>query len=216
MSILNYRHNTTQKKPVNFIAVGIILAVFFWIGEGLVHGLLFNQTQLLRNLLMPEVHELWMRSVVSIVIIVSGIVAQVLITRNIRISRELLLSEKKYSKLFEKAPVAITVVNNNGIVSDCNKSTELLTGFSREELIGKPFQKLLTLDAKDLPKLQEKFELLARGRDVAPYELEIVRKDGQRRVINVISSLLIIDGAVQGFQVIAPDITEIKQPPVRQ
>jgi PAS domain S-box-containing protein len=213
MSIQNSVHDIGQKKPTNFVAVGIILAVFFWIMEGFIHGLFFNQSELLKNILMPEIHELWMRSVVSLMIIICGIVAQVLITRNMRISRELQLSEKKYSKLFEKAPVAITVVNNDGIISDCNKSTELLTGYSREEIIGNPFQELLTLDPKDLPMLQEKFELLARGRDVAPYELEIVRKDGQRRMINVMSSLLIINGAVQGFQVIASDMTEITQSP---
>ena len=195
---------------MNFIAASIVLAIVFWVVEGLIHGLFFNQGYVLRNVIMPEAHELWMRGVVSFMIILGGILVQFMIGRNIRISRDLQLSEKKYSTLFRKAPVAITVVDTDGVISDCNRSTELLTGFSREEIIGNPFQKLLTLDPKDLPMLQEKFDLLARGRDVAAYELKIMRKDGEPRWINVVNSLIITDGAVQGFQVIATDITEIK------
>lgn len=199
-----------KRRYVNFITASIILAVVFWVVEGFVHGLFFNQPYVLRDIILPEAHELWMRGVVSFMIILSGILAQLMIGRNIRISRNLQLSEKKYSTLFRKAPVAITMVDTDGIISDCNRATELLTGFSHEELIGKPFQKLLTLDPKDLPMLQEKFDLLARGRDVAPYELEFIRKDGDRRWITVVNSLVISGAVVQGFLIMATDITEKK------
>jgi PAS domain S-box-containing protein len=54
--------------------------------------------------------------------------------------------------------------------------------------------------------------LLARGREISPYELKITRKNGEKRWINVVNSLLITNGAVQGFQIIATDITEMKHP----
>jgi PAS domain S-box-containing protein len=198
-----------MRTPINFIIVGVIVAVLFWFLEGLMHGLFFRQP-FFWNEVIPQAHELWMRLLVIMLIMLFGIFAQYIFHRYCRLSHSLELSEQRYKMLFKKAPVAITVVDTEGTVVDCNKSTELLTGFSREELIGNPFQKLLTLEPEDLPMLQEKFELLARGRDVAAYELKIKRKDGELRWINVVNSLIIADGAVHGFQVIATDITEMK------
>lgn len=199
-----------KRRYVNFIIVSIVLAVVFWVIEGLIHGLFFNQPYILRDLIMPEGHELWMRGVVSLMIILSGILAQLMIGRNVRISRDLQLSEKKYSTLFRKAPVAITIVDTDGIISDCNRSTEILMGFSREELVGNPYNGLHTFNHEDLPMLQEKFELLGRGREVPPYELEVIRKDGKRRWITVVSSLLITEGKVRGVFIMATDITAMK------
>jgi len=151
-----------------------------------------------------------MRLLVITLVLLFGIFAQYIFNRYCRLSHSLELTEQRYTMLFKKAPVAITVVDTDGVIVDCNRSTELLTGFSREELVGNVYQKLLTLNPEDLPMLEEKFELLARGRDVVAYELKIIRKDGTPRWINVVNSLIITDGAVQGFQIIATDITELK------
>ncbi len=210
MDMLKDRKGEKKKKPVNFIIVSIILAVIFWVVEGFIHGVLFNKPDLLREIIIPEAHELWMRILVVTVMILFGIFAQIFFRRYVHLSNEYNISERKYSELFKKATVAITIVDTDGMISDCNKSTELLTGFSRDELIGRPFDKLLTLDTQDLPMLKEKFELLARGREVPPYELKIIRKDGEQRWIDVANSLLIQEGAVQGIQVMATDITAMK------
>ncbi|UCC13036.1 MAG: PAS domain S-box protein [candidate division WOR-3 bacterium] len=210
MDMLNDSKTKKKRKPVNFIIVSIILAVIFWIVEGFIHGLLFNQPDLLREIIIPEAHELWMRVIVVTIMILSGVFVHIFLRRYASLSNEFNISERKYSELFKKATVAITIVDTNGRVVDCNRSTELLTGYRQEELIGKPFNELLTLDAQDLPILQEKLELLARGREVAPYELRITRKDGEHRWIDVANSLLIQGGVVQGIQVMATDITAMK------
>lgn len=119
-------------------------------------------------------------------------------------------SENRYRSLFEKSSASITLVDQAGIVIDCNESTEKLIGYSKVEIIGKSFQNLMTLDPKDLPKLMEKFQKLLQGQDIEPYELEIIRKDGKRRWIIVRNSLLKKDDNVVGFQIISTDITERK------
>ena len=120
-------------------------------------------------------------------------------------------SEKQYRTLFEKSPTSITLLDKAGVIIDCNKATERLTGYAKEELIGKPFDQLLTLDIKDLPKVKELYRMLSKGSELAPLELEIIRKGGDRRRINFVSSLLVRDDTVVGFQVITRDITKQKK-----
>ena len=133
------------------------------------------------------------------------------ISERFLIDEALRVSEKRYRDLFDKSPTSITLVDKSGIIIDCNKSTERLIGYSRQEIIGKSFEKLLTLNPKDLPKLKEKYERILKGEEGKPYKLEIIKKGGEKRLINVINSLLIRDDDIVGFQVIALDITEGKK-----
>jgi PAS domain S-box-containing protein len=120
-------------------------------------------------------------------------------------------SENRYRGLFEKSSASITLVDTNGIVIDCNESTEKMIGFSKKEIIGKPFQELLTLVPSDLPKLMENFQKLLNGEDIIPYELEIITKDGKRRWIIIRNSLLKKNDNIFGFQIISTDITGRKR-----
>jgi PAS domain S-box-containing protein len=133
------------------------------------------------------------------------------ITERKRVEGALRESEEKYRSLFKESPTSITLVDESGVVIDCNRYTEELIGYRKEEIIGKPFEELTTLDVRDLPVLRAKFEELLKGRIVEPYELEITRKNGERRWINVVDSLLMKDGEVAGFQIISTDITERKR-----
>jgi PAS domain S-box-containing protein len=132
------------------------------------------------------------------------------ITERKRVEGALQESEEKYRSLFEESPTAITLVDKSGVVIDCNRNTEELIGYSKEEIIGKPFEELTTLDGRDLPKLRETYEELSKGKAIKPYELEIIRKNGERRWIDVVNSLLMKDSEVVGFQIISTDVTERK------
>jgi PAS domain S-box-containing protein len=120
-------------------------------------------------------------------------------------------SEGKYRTLFEKSATSISLLDISGRIIDCNSATEELTGYSKDELTGKSFNDLKTINPKDLIMVKEKFIDLSNGMDIEPYELEIIRKDNTKRWINVTNSLLIMDGKVSGFQVISNDITERKR-----
>jgi PAS domain S-box-containing protein len=119
-------------------------------------------------------------------------------------------SEKRYRALFEKSPASITLVDIAGAITYCNKSTEELTGYTKKELINKQFEQLLTFDPKDLPKLKKIFKKILKGQDLGQIVLEIVRKDGKKRWIEVALSIVKKGNVVVGFQVIANDITESK------
>jgi PAS domain S-box-containing protein len=120
------------------------------------------------------------------------------------------VSENQYRNLFEISPVSIAVIDSAGVVVDCNSSTELLTGYKRDELIGTHFTDLLTLKTEDLSDLLIKYEQLLNGNDTEPYELEITQKNGEKRWIAITNSLLSKGNDINGIQVISRDITEKK------
>jgi PAS domain S-box-containing protein len=120
-------------------------------------------------------------------------------------------SEEKYRNLFEKSPTSITITDKSGIIIDCNKLTEELTGYKKEEIIGRRFDELTTINPRDYSRLREKFAKLSTGEDEKPYELEITTKNGDRRWIIILNSPLWKDDEVIGFQIIARDITRRKK-----
>jgi PAS domain S-box-containing protein len=117
-------------------------------------------------------------------------------------------SETRYRTLFEKSPASVTLVDMSGNVADCNEATERLVGYSKDEIVGEQFENLLTLNEEDLPRLQEKFATLVQGEEIEPYQLEIKRKNGKKRWINVVNSLQTDGENLVGIQVIATDNTE--------
>jgi PAS domain S-box-containing protein len=119
-------------------------------------------------------------------------------------------SEEQYRTLFANSPASITILDDSGVIVDCNKATEVLIGYSKSVIIGKSFGELMTLNPDDLPVLMEKFELLLQGQDISPYELEITQKNVEKRWININTSRLVKDEKLMGFQVIAIDNTERK------
>jgi len=59
-----------------------------------------------------------------------------------RVKKELKKSEKKYRDLVEETPIGIANIDNIGILTYINKRLEKITGYSREEIVGKNVFKL--------------------------------------------------------------------------
>jgi PAS domain S-box-containing protein/putative nucleotidyltransferase with HDIG domain len=117
----------------------------------------------------------------------------------------------RYQDLFENSPDSVTLVTMDGRISNCNHATEDLIGYSKDEIVGKHFNELLTIDPSLMDDLMGKHKHLTHGEAVPPYELPIIRKDGTQRTIEVSTSLLKQDQTLAGIQIIARDITERKE-----
>lgn len=139
---------------------------------------------------------------------IMGIVRNV--TKRKQIEIALQESEQRYRILFQASPAAITLVDLTGKIVDCNKSTEKIIGYTKEEIIGKSFHKLMTLNTEDIPRLKKKLEELLNNKADEPYELEITRKDGKKNWLLVSNSIYRHEGKIQGIQVICEDITKRK------
>lgn len=120
-------------------------------------------------------------------------------------------SEEKYRNIVELAPDGIATVDLKGVITSCNTAFLHLTGFSKDELVGKHFTKLPTLRVKDLPEYVKMFSPILKGKISGPIEFTWRHKDGSIRLGEAHVSLMKKGGNIAGVQGVARDITERKK-----
>ena len=118
-------------------------------------------------------------------------------------------SEKRFNHFLENAPEAIWVQDLVGTFLDGNKVAEELTGYRKEELIGKNMLGIL-VPPESIPRLMEAFKPNDQGGISGPNELELIRKDGS--LISVEASTIPVerDGKIEIIGIVR-DITERKK-----
>jgi PAS domain S-box-containing protein len=87
-------------------------------------------------------------------------------------------SEEKWHSLFEMAPDGMATTDMKGVITSVNSAFLRLTGYKREDVVGKRFTKLQTIKPKDIPKYLKLMISALRGRLPEPFEYSYVRKDG--------------------------------------
>jgi len=131
------------------------------------------------------------------------------VTERKRTEEALQRSEERLRAYFENAPDAIFVYDFNGIFLDGNRKGEELTGYSKDELIGKNFIESGLFSEEYALKAMNAVLKDARGETAGPEEYEITRKDGQKKYLE--STSFVVSSQWKGEVIgIARDITERK------
>jgi diguanylate cyclase (GGDEF)-like protein/PAS domain S-box-containing protein len=190
------KEKSTYRSPTpkTFIVAAIFLVLIFWIIEAALHTFVFHQDgNFLRHLVMPSLHELWMRSlVVALTVIIMLLFYYV--SRHRQMESALKQSEEKFHSLFNQASDSIFLI--------CNTH-----GYTREELIGKSIG---MLDNPETRKhIPERLSILMSGN---PLNVEAmhVRKDGSTFPIEIAAQRIQI-GENPYILAIDRDITKRKK-----
>jgi PAS domain S-box-containing protein len=110
--------------------------------------------------------------------------------------------------LFESNIDAIMTTDPSGIITDVNKQMEVLTGCTRDELIGAPFKSYFT----DPDRAEKSTKLVLREKKVTDYELTARARDGKETVVSFNATTFYDrDRKLQGVFAAARDITERKR-----
>ena len=117
------------------------------------------------------------------------------------------VSEKKYRTLFEKSKDAIYILDSERRIIDINHSCIELFGYTKEEIL---------VDLEKLYCHQEErkhfWQRLQKFGFISDYEVEMVKKDGERIIVHVSMSAIKDDaGQISGYQGIIRDMTERKR-----
>jgi PAS domain S-box-containing protein len=126
-----------------------------------------------------------------------------------RLVAELAESRSRFEMFFRETPSAIAITTvNEGRFLDVNKQAEVLTGYSREELLGRTTVEMnLYVEPADRPQLMTK---LKETGVLANLERQIRTKSGEIRTA-IFSLVPILMGAEPCLLSIAHDITERKR-----
>jgi len=106
------------------------------------------------------------------------------ITENKKAEQKLKESEKKYKILFEKAPMAILLINLKLIIEDCNTSAELLFGYTKEELLGGGTSYLDNIPPDTQLILAKNFSKFLKTGVPELVEIQLIKKEGKMIWIN--------------------------------
>jgi len=107
------------------------------------------------------------------------------ITEYKKAEEELRNSEERLKILFEHAPDAYYLSDLKGNFVDINKTAEKITGYKKDELIGKNFLELKLLSPERVLKVIEILAENALGNATGPDEFTLNRKDGSQVMVEM-------------------------------
>ncbi len=131
------------------------------------------------------------------------------ITDRKRAEQALRESEERYRTLFENSRDAIYIHDLNGNYTSVNPAAEKLSGYGRDEIIGRNFAEFLAQENVD--QVRARLWQKVREKGGTTYEAEVITKDGKHVPIEVSSRLVYANGVAIGVQGSARDITEPKR-----
>ena len=123
-----------------------------------------------------------------------------------------LVDEERYKAIFEAAGDIMMLFDKKGKIIDVNGKSVEISGYSKEEVIGKDLRilsKILT--RKSMVKILSNFLKRMAGFDIPPYEIELVKKDGTLLTFEISAQPLRKDGKIIGDLGILRDVTARKR-----
>jgi len=137
-------------------------------------------------------------------IIMTSLLIYFLIYQNLDSIKE---SEERFYQAFNTNPIAIVLTEKDGEIIDANQSYLHLTGFEKEELLGRtPTQLHITT-----PQIQENIaqEFKDKG-EIKDLEVEIVIKSGKKRTVLVSIESMSLEGKTRNINYLY-DISQRKK-----
>ncbi len=119
----------------------------------------------------------------------ADLLTQIDISAKMNAEQKVQSSEQKYRHLYENSPNAILLFNLNGEILDCNLISEELSGFNRDDLIGKNLRNLNAIPRSALPIVLEDLRALVKGIVMKPREIQLHTKEGALLWVNIQASL---------------------------
>ncbi len=132
------------------------------------------------------------------------------ITERKEAERALMESEERFRSIVENSHDGIMILNDAYRLTYVNDELCRISGYPPEEAIGQDFRKFLDEESKQI--VAERYIRRQRGEKVPPrYEFNIIKKDGQKRRVEVSSA--VIKNSVGEVRTVAQvlDITERKR-----
>ena len=119
-------------------------------------------------------------------------------------------SEERYRQLVENASDIVFTTDETGCVTFVNPAVIRITGYEEEEIIGKQYTILIRPDMRDEAMKFFGRQFVKRIQNTYS-EYPMLTKDGQEVWFGQNTQLIVEDGNVTGFQVVARDITDRKR-----
>jgi PAS domain S-box-containing protein len=120
-------------------------------------------------------------------------------------------SEERFRDLFENANDGLVFVDLSGRIVDLNQKATEIAEKRKEDIVGKSFLDLGLVSLNDVPVLVEKLGQQAMGKPTERFEFEIESEKGEKKLIEISSTVIRKNNMPTGSLAIVRDITERKK-----
>jgi PAS domain S-box-containing protein len=135
-----------------------------------------------------------------------------LVERGLKRAKQFQTSEKKYQALIEHVPDVVYSLDNKGHFIELNPALMQILGYSREEIMGEHFSKVIHPD--DVEKASSSFEELVKGKrgKTIGLQLKLITKEGKTKIGELNAKAIYSrEGVFLRTEGIVRDITERKE-----
>jgi PAS domain S-box-containing protein len=129
------------------------------------------------------------------------------ITENIQLEDKLKKSEQNYRELYNGTPEMLITINEEGIITECNRTTIDTLGYSKQWIIGRELTEILSTTSK---KEFENRRLDCRIDELCNLELNFVDSRGMNVPVEITAKKLVRDSSVV-YNIVARNLSEIKK-----
>jgi PAS domain S-box-containing protein len=120
--------------------------------------------------------------------------------------------DQKYKAVFESANDIMLLIDIKGNIIDINPRAKEIGEYEKEELIGKHFRALpWVVTPKSLGLIEENFVKRMAGINVPPYEIELIKKNGEVLIFEINANPVKKNSYTLGDLVILRDVTARKR-----
>lgn len=118
-------------------------------------------------------------------------------------------SRQQYRSLFEYSPDIVSMLDLNGTITNLNPQFEKITGFRRDEYIGKNLADLIPETYRQ--KVLEKVASVVENCSPQMFELQLMHKNGKPLIFQSTSLPIIVNEKIAGIICNSRDVTELRQ-----
>ncbi len=117
--------------------------------------------------------------------------------------------ETEWTQFIDRANAPIFGVDSEGLVNEWNQTAERITGFSKEDVMGKDLVQEFITEEYQVP-VKEVLDNALSGTDTANFEFPLFTKDGRRLMVLLnATTRRDADGKIVGVIGVGQDITEL-------
>ncbi|MBI1910537.1 MAG: PAS domain S-box protein [Deltaproteobacteria bacterium] len=159
----------------NFLLIGIILSLFFWLLEAVIHTYVFKTAEFINQIIPSDTNEFWMRILVSAILISFSVYARSILKKRKSAVSALKASEEKYRRIIETAEEGIWIIDKDARMVFVNQNIADMLGYTTFELLGKGLFDFMDEELKEQALLH--LEKRKKGLNEL-YDFRFRRKDG--------------------------------------
>jgi two-component system, sporulation sensor kinase E len=118
-------------------------------------------------------------------------------------------SRQQYRSLFEYSPDIVSMLDLNGTITNLNPQFEKVTGFSREDYIGKNLADLIPDSQRQI--VLDKVSSVVENHCPQMFEFEMKHKNGKPLIFQSTSLPIIVNDKIAGIICNSRDVTELRE-----